>query len=138
MQTFSPHIENSLFFQGNLEFIRTATKYDLQMVNKRDSNGSNFFRFLYSAISKVFLGATSAFYAARGGSLPCLQYLVDKTRADVNSLTNKGHSLLHVASLEGHTAVTQWLLTKMKKNSIYQISQDAATAFHYAACKGLF
>uniref|UniRef100_A0A914S030 ANK_REP_REGION domain-containing protein n=1 Tax=Parascaris equorum TaxID=6256 RepID=A0A914S030_PAREQ len=62
----------SMELDGNIEFIRIATKYDSQMANHRD-----------------IFGCTPALYAVQGGYLTCLRYLVEKAKSDINA--SEGH-----------------------------------------------
>lgn len=83
----------------------------------------------------MFLGCTPAVYAVQGGSLSGVRYLIEKGRADITSLTNKGQSLLHVASLCGHIHIIRWFLQRIGPESILWPTYDHANAIHCAACK---
>uniref|UniRef100_A0A914VCM2 Uncharacterized protein n=1 Tax=Plectus sambesii TaxID=2011161 RepID=A0A914VCM2_9BILA len=105
--------------QGNIEFIRIATKYDIQMVNAKDRYGS-----------------TPAFYAIQSGYLQCLRYLVEKARADLRATNNRGHTLLHAACLSGQPHVVHYLLPRLDRSAIFWQTQDMATPVHCAAFGG--
>ena len=106
---------------GNLEFIRIVTKYDHKMANYKDK-----------------FGCTPSTYAAQGGSLDCLRYLIEKARADISVLTSKGQSLLHVAALSGHISIVRWLRTASRGGSdaVLWPTYDKANVIHCAAFGG--
>uniref|UniRef100_A0A183TZG6 ANK_REP_REGION domain-containing protein n=1 Tax=Toxocara canis TaxID=6265 RepID=A0A183TZG6_TOXCA len=106
-------------FVGNIEFIRIATKYDSQMANYRD-----------------IFGCTPALYAVQGGYLTCLRYLIEKARSNINAVSDKGQSLLHVACLSGHAHIVRWLMQRSVPNAILWPTKDGANVVHCAAYSG--
>lgn len=105
--------------QGNIEYIRIATKYDNHMANFRDE-----------------FGCTASVYATQSGSLLCLRYLVEKCRSDLAAVSDRGQSLLHVACLAGHTHIVRWILQRSVPNSVYWTTKDNANALHCASYSG--
>ncbi|VDL77066.1 unnamed protein product [Nippostrongylus brasiliensis] len=81
--------------QGNLEFIKRATKCDPKSVETRDT-----------------FGCTPCAYAVQGGSLDTVRYLLETAHAEIGCVSNKGQSLLHIASLCGHDDIVRWLLKR--------------------------
>uniref|UniRef100_A0AC35FM37 ANK_REP_REGION domain-containing protein n=1 Tax=Panagrolaimus sp. PS1159 TaxID=55785 RepID=A0AC35FM37_9BILA len=104
---------------GNLEFIRIVTKYDPRMVNFKDQ-----------------FGLSPCAHACQNGSLQCLRYLIEKANADISSLTTKGQSLLHIASLSGHVPIVRWLIYRTGSDAILWPTYDRANAIHCAAFGG--
>ena len=104
---------------GNLEFIRVVTKYDPRMVNCKDQ-----------------FGCTPCAYAAQGGSLNCLRYLIEKANSDISVLTIKGQSLLHIASLSGHVPIVRWFLYRTGSDAVLWPTYDRANSIHCAAFGG--
>uniref|UniRef100_A0A0N5AMI4 ANK_REP_REGION domain-containing protein n=1 Tax=Syphacia muris TaxID=451379 RepID=A0A0N5AMI4_9BILA len=105
--------------QGNIEFIRVVTKYDSHMANFRDE-----------------FGCTACVYAIQCGSLLCLRYLVEKCRANLASVSDRGQSLLHVACLAGYPHIVQWILQRSVPNIIFWTTSHNANAIHFAAFSG--
>ncbi|CAD6195223.1 unnamed protein product [Caenorhabditis auriculariae] len=93
--------------QGNIEFIRAATKFDNQMVNSRDE-----------------FGCTPCVYAVQGGCLSSVRYLVEKARSEMGSVSNRGQSLLHIASLCGHDHIARWILHRTGSDAILWTTND--------------
>ncbi|VDN58756.1 unnamed protein product [Dracunculus medinensis] len=105
--------------RGNIEFIRIVTKYDNRMTNEKD-----------------IFGLTPVFYATQGGHLECLQYLVEKCRADISLVTQKGQSLLQIACLGGHLNIVQWLLRRSSPTAVLWTTKDNVNSLHCAAYQG--
>uniref|UniRef100_A0A7E4WAX2 ANK_REP_REGION domain-containing protein n=1 Tax=Panagrellus redivivus TaxID=6233 RepID=A0A7E4WAX2_PANRE len=104
---------------GNIEFLRIVTKYDPTMINRRDK-----------------YGCSPCTYAAQSGSLNCLRFMIEKGRADMSTLTNKGQSLLHVSALSGRLLIVRWLLYRTGSDAILYPTYDKANAVHCAAFGG--
>jgi len=72
--------------------------------------------------------------AARTGSTRCVQFLL-ATEADVQVLTAKHQSCLHLACLGGHAEVTQ-LLLQVHPGSVDLVDLDGNTSLHICAKVG--
>ncbi|CAJ0959338.1 unnamed protein product, partial [Mesorhabditis belari] len=105
--------------QGNIEFIRIATKYGSEMVHSRDE-----------------FGCTPCVYAVQGGCLSSVRYLVEKAHSEVGSVSNRGQSLLHISCLSGHEHITRWLLVRMGSDAALWTTNDQANAIHCASFAG--
>nr|CDJ81136.1 Ankyrin domain containing protein [Haemonchus contortus] len=105
--------------QGNLEYIRRATKCDPMSVDARD----------------VF-GCTPSAYAVQGGFLNVLEYLVETARAELGCISVKGQSLLHIASLCGDEKIVQWILNRSGTHMTLLTTVDNSNALHCAAYCG--
>ncbi|VDI62981.1 Hypothetical predicted protein [Mytilus galloprovincialis] len=71
-------------------------------------------------------GDTFLHSAIRGGHLNILQWLLERTKIDPNSLNKDGVTLLHSAVRWGHLKILQWLLerTKIDPNSVNKVSKE--------------
>ncbi|VDM98406.1 unnamed protein product [Thelazia callipaeda] len=104
--------------QGNIEFIRSAIKYDRRMVNFRD-----------------LFGCTPVFYAVQGGCFNCVRLLIERG-GDICVVSDKGQSLLHVACLSGHAHIVRWIIRRSTPNAILWTTKDNANAIHCASYSG--
>ncbi|KAK0399435.1 hypothetical protein QR680_003047 [Steinernema hermaphroditum] len=104
---------------GNVEFIRIVTKYDSHMVNFKDQ-----------------FGCTPLIYAAQGGCLSSLRYMVEKLRCDVWSTSAKGQTVLHVAALSGHAHIAKWLIGRAGSEAMLHTTHHQANSVHCAAFAG--
>ncbi|EYB85639.1 hypothetical protein Y032_0294g1631 [Ancylostoma ceylanicum] len=105
--------------QANLDYIRDATKYDPKSVDARDA-----------------FGCTPCAYAVQGGNVDVVRYLVEKAHAEIGSVSRRGQSLLHIASLCGHEEIVRWILNRSGTNVILWTTLDNANAVHCAAYSG--
>ncbi|WKY04547.1 hypothetical protein Q1695_005506 [Nippostrongylus brasiliensis] len=105
--------------QGNLEFIKHATKCDPKSVETRDT-----------------FGCTPCAYAVQGGSLDTVRYLLETAHAEIGCVSNKGQSLLHIASLCGHDDIVRWLLKRSGSDVILWTTVDKSNSVHCAAYCG--
>ncbi|KAK6748017.1 hypothetical protein RB195_000936 [Necator americanus] len=105
--------------QANLDYIKNAIKCDPKSVDTRD----------------VF-GCTPCAYAVQGGNIYALRYLVEKAHAEISSVSCRGQSLLHIASLCGHENIVRWILNRSGSDIILWTTVDKANAVHCAAYCG--
>lgn len=105
--------------QGNIEYVKRATKCDPKSVNAVD----------------VF-GCTPCAYAVQGGSLRTVEFLLETARAEIGCVSAKGQSLLHIASLCGHEDIVRWILKRSDNHVILWTTVDNSNAVHCAAYCG--
>ncbi|KIH45400.1 ankyrin repeat protein, partial [Ancylostoma duodenale] len=103
----------------NLDYVKDATKYDPKSVDARDA-----------------FGCTPCAYAVQGGNVDVVRYLVEKAHAEIGSVSRRGQSLLHIASLCGHEEIVRWILNRSGTNVILWTTLDNANAIHCAAYSG--
>ncbi|RCN53470.1 ankyrin repeat protein, partial [Ancylostoma caninum] len=104
---------------ANLDYVKDATKYDPKSVDARDA-----------------FGCTPCAYAVQGGNVEVVRYLVEKAHAEIGSVSRRGQSLLHIASLCGHEEIVRWILNRSGTNVILWTTLDNANAIHCAAYSG--
>ena len=77
-------------------------------------------------------GAGCLHYAARGGSLEIVKYLIKAAGFSVLHRSNTGSTALHDAAARGNTAIVKWLVEECSMNVD---DQDGVgiTALHLAA-----
>uniref|UniRef100_A0A158PAJ4 ANK_REP_REGION domain-containing protein n=1 Tax=Angiostrongylus cantonensis TaxID=6313 RepID=A0A158PAJ4_ANGCA len=105
--------------QGNIEFVKLATKWFPKSVDARDA-----------------FGCTPSAYAVQGGCLSTLEYLVEKAHAAIGCVNRRGQSLLHIASLCGYDKIVRWILNRVDAYMILWRTVDNANAIHCAAFCG--
>ncbi|CAJ0602637.1 unnamed protein product [Cylicocyclus nassatus] len=105
--------------QANLEYIKDATRLDPKSVDARDA-----------------FGCTPCAYAVQGGNIDVVRYFVEKAHAEMGSVSRRGQSLLHIASLCGHEHIVRWILNRAGNNVILWPTLDNANAVHCAAYSG--
>ncbi|KAJ1349660.1 hypothetical protein KIN20_005258 [Parelaphostrongylus tenuis] len=105
--------------QGNLEYVKLATKWFPKSVDARDA-----------------FGCTPSAYAVQGGCLNTLEFLVEKAHARIGCVNRKGQSLLHIASLCGYEKIVRWILDRVDMYMILWRTADEANAIHCAAYHG--
>uniref|UniRef100_A0AC35TYJ7 ANK_REP_REGION domain-containing protein n=1 Tax=Rhabditophanes sp. KR3021 TaxID=114890 RepID=A0AC35TYJ7_9BILA len=104
---------------GNVEFIRIATKYDQKMVHIKDSFGS-----------------VPLIYAIQSKCIMSIRYLVEKAKSDVKTKTSKGQTLLHVACINGDVPTIKYFLNILGTETILVATNDLANCLHCATFHG--
>ena len=85
-------------------------------------------------------GSTCLHWAAGGGHLPIVQFLIQSKHCDPNTgqrgkRSFRGRTALHWASRNGHLAVVQYLIEEAKAN-LEAATIDGTTAFGWACWQG--
>lgn len=77
-------------------------------------------------------GASCLHYAARGGSVHVIEYLIKSAGFSIQQRSKSGATALHDAAAKGNTAVVKWLV---ENTELFVNDQDnaGATALHLAA-----
>ena len=70
-----------------------------------------------------------------------LTWLIIKGGVDIEASDNKGRNIVHLAALNGHLHILQWIITHMEETAgvveaekfIHTIDKEQNTALHFAA-----
>ena len=100
-----------------------------------DIINSHHFYFLLVNNAKDSCGQTPLHYAAAGGHMGVIHYLITKHGCDVKTPNTNGSLPLHIACISGHLSVTQYFINEQNCDSKSQ-TKDGATLLHYASQGG--
>lgn len=79
-------------------------------------------------------GATALHYAARGGSIEALEYLIEKG-LDPRAVTGSGSTILHLAAFDGNLDMVKYICDKFPDIAGH-LDTSGHNAAHYAAGSG--
>lgn len=81
-------------------------------------------------------GATPLHAAAEACQLSCLNFLVERTGADLRARDNIGNTPAHHAAFHGQILVLKYLVERTRGTCLTDCAVDGATPTHYAASRG--